>query len=408
MEVASPLKDSSVSSIPFSSPNVSALLKIKILSWTQETGLPVAVSFRVGGKIFNLHKWILNKRLNESNEIDLPPGFPGGPETFEMIALLIYGSSTLIDPFNVVALRCAAEFLEMTEDYSSGNLCERFDLDLNQVVMQSWDDTLIVLQKCQTLLPWSEDLLIVSRCIECLAFMACMEILDHERRHETPVLTLEALGTGNWSCETGREIMNQDLWIKDLIYLSPIIVFYANKWVLSTKTLQFWENSGQRIGYDHKVSVILQGVLDLLLMGDKASRSIPVGFYLAILSRSLEVGLRIDTRVKLQGQIVSLLHFSQLGDFLFPKNGSESISSSMELATMESIISAYVSSNMESDNSLLAGNTIVAELWYSTYTSNCIPTKPCQGSNSPCLDYNSRQRADCSIQIHSKQKTYWL
>ncbi|KAM1240212.1 hypothetical protein ACFX2J_045557 [Malus domestica] len=140
-------------------------------------------------------------------------------------------------------------------------------------------------------------------------------------------------------------------------YLSPIIVFYANKWALSTKKLQFWENSGQRIGYDHKVSVILQGVLDLLPMGDKANRSIPVGFYLAILSRSLKICLRINTRVKLQGQIVSLLHFAQLEDFLFPKSGSESISSSMELATMESIISAYVSSNIKSDNSLLAGNT---------------------------------------------------
>ncbi|KAM1131145.1 hypothetical protein ACFX1X_046231 [Malus domestica] len=92
-------------------------------------------------------------------------------------------------------------------------------------------------------------------------------------------------------------------------------------------------------------------------MGDKANRSIPVGFYLAILPRSLKIGLRINTRVKLQGQIVSLLHFAQLEDFLFPKSGSESISSSMELATMESIISAYVSSNMESDNSPLAGNT---------------------------------------------------
>ncbi|KAM2587831.1 hypothetical protein EV1_045344 [Malus domestica] len=59
MEVASPLKDSSVSSSPFSSPNVSALLKIKILSWTQETGLPVAVSVRVCGKIFNHHKFPL-------------------------------------------------------------------------------------------------------------------------------------------------------------------------------------------------------------------------------------------------------------------------------------------------------------------------------------------------------------
>ena len=91
-----------------------------------------------------------------------------------MIALFIYGSTTLIDPFNVAVLRCAAEFLEMTEEYCISNLCERFDLFLNQVVLQSWDDTLIVLQKCQMLLPWSEELLIVSRCIESLAFMSCM------------------------------------------------------------------------------------------------------------------------------------------------------------------------------------------------------------------------------------------
>lgn len=89
-----------------------------------------------------------------------------------MISLFVYGSSTLVDPFNVASLRCAAEFLEMTEEYTSGNLCERFDIYLNQVVLQSWEDTLIVLQKCQSLDPWAEELLIVSRCIESLAFMA--------------------------------------------------------------------------------------------------------------------------------------------------------------------------------------------------------------------------------------------
>ncbi|XP_050383181.1 BTB/POZ domain-containing protein At5g48130 [Argentina anserina] len=393
MEVASPLKDSSsLSSSPFSSPNVGALLKIKIISWTQETGLPVSVTVRVGGKTFNLHKYPIfsksgyfKKRLNESAEVDLPLDFPGGPETFEMIALFIYGSSTLIDPFNVVALRCAAEFLEMTEEYFSGNLCQRFDLYLNQVVMQSWNDTLIVLQKCQTLLPWSEDLLIVSRCIECLAFMACMEILDPERRRDTPVLTLDTLSTRNWNCEMGKEIMSQDLWIKDLIalpfgffkriigslrrqgmkekYLSPVIVFYANKWVLSKKAIQLWENSGHKIGDDHNVSVILQGVLDLLPKGEKASRAIPVGFYFATLSKSLEVGLRDDSKAKLQEQIVNQLHFAQLEDFIFPESGTESVSSSMELATMESIISTYVSANLDKDHSLSAGNSIVAELW---------------------------------------------
>ncbi|KAA8524818.1 hypothetical protein F0562_011241 [Nyssa sinensis] len=294
------LKDGSVLSSPFSSPNVGALLKIKIISWSQETGLPVSIRIHVADKTFNLHKYPLflksgyfKRRLNESNEVELPPNFPGGPETFEMIALFIYGSSTLVDPLRIAALRCAAEFLEMTEEYGSDNLCERFDIYLNQVVLQSWDDTLIVLQKCQTLLPWAEELLIVSRCIESLAFMACMEILDPERRRDQPVVTLEASAGQAWSCCAVKDIMNQDLWIKDLIalpfvffrriirslrrqgmkenYVSPIVVFYANKWVLSKKTRQFWENSGERNEDDdtkNKVLVTIEGVLDLLPMGE--------------------------------------------------------------------------------------------------------------------------------------------
>ncbi|KAJ6674580.1 hypothetical protein OIU85_010822 [Salix viminalis] len=276
MESASP-KDSSSASSPFSSPSVAALLKIKIISWSQETGLPVSVRVRVAERTFHLHRNPLfsrsgyfKRRLIETTQLELPQTFPGGPETFEMIALFMYGSSTLIDPFNVAALRCAAEFLEMTEEFCSGNLCERFDLYLNQVVLQNWDDTLIVLQRCQALIPWSEELLIVSRCIESLAFMACMEILDPERRRDKPVITLEALAGQAWSCEAVKEILSQELWIKDLIalpfgffkriigslrrqgmkekYVSPIIVFYANKWVLSKKTIQYWESSGERAG----------------------------------------------------------------------------------------------------------------------------------------------------------------
>ncbi|KAK6259570.1 NPH3 domain - like 2 [Theobroma cacao] len=393
MEVSSP-KDSSVASSPFSSPNVSALLKIRIISWIQETGLPVSMRVRVGERTFSLHKYplfsksgFIQKRLTESNELELPPDFPGGPETFEMIALFIYGSTTLIDPFNVAALRCAAEFLEMTEEYCIGNLCERLDLYLNQVVLQSWDDTLIVLQKCQMLLPWSEEL-IVSRCIESLAFMACMEILDPEGRRDQPVVTLEALAVEAWSCETVKAIAIKDLWIKDLIalpfgffkriigslrrqgmkekYVSPIIVFYANKWVLSKKTRQFWENSGEKIGdidTNNKVSVILQGILDLLPIGEKASRAIPVGFYFALLSRSLEFGLRSDSRVKLQDQIASMLHYAQVEDFLLPAVGTESVSSSKELAIMKSIFSTYASFNTDTNPTPSASNSIVAELW---------------------------------------------
>ncbi|KAM7503740.1 hypothetical protein LguiB_002644 [Lonicera macranthoides] len=389
-------KDTSVLSSPFSSPNVAALLKIKIISWSQETGLPVSVTVRIDNRTFNLHRYPLftksgyfNRKLSESNElIELPSNFPGGPETFEMITLFIYGSSTLVDPLNVAALRCAAQFLEMTEDYGSGNLCERFDIYLNQVVLQSWDDTLIVLQKCQTLLPLAEELLIVSRCIESLAFMACMEILDPERRREQPVITLEALTAQPWSSEIVKEIVSQDLWIKDLIalpfkffervigslrrqgmkekYVSPIVLFYTSKWVLSKKTRQFRENSGEKKGVDdtnNRDLSVLQCVLDLLPMGEKASKVIPVGFYFSLLSRSIELGLETDHKGKLIDQIASLLHLAQVEDFLLPTYGAESGSSSTELMIMESIFSRYVSFNMESSNIPSSNNYVVAELW---------------------------------------------
>ncbi|XVF31878.1 hypothetical protein REPUB_Repub17cG0032300 [Reevesia pubescens] len=76
MEVSSP-KDSSVASSPFPSPNVSALLKIRVISWCQETGLPVSMRVRVGKRTFSLYKYPLfsksecfQKRLTEANELE--------------------------------------------------------------------------------------------------------------------------------------------------------------------------------------------------------------------------------------------------------------------------------------------------------------------------------------------------
>ncbi|XP_021751313.1 BTB/POZ domain-containing protein At5g48130-like [Chenopodium quinoa] len=407
MEAFSP-KDSSILSSPYSSQNLSALLKIKVISWSQETGLPVTVRVRVANRSFNLHKSPLisksgyfKRQLNEWQEVDLPSNFPGGSETFEMIALFIYGSSTFIDPFNVASLRCAAEFLEMTEALGGpGNLCERTDLYLTQVILQSWDDTLIVLQKCQALLPCAEELLIVSRCIESLAFMACMEILDPERKRKKGIVSLEALASQPWKSKLVKEILSdQDhLWIKDLValpfgffkrvigslrrqgmkekYVSPIIVFYANKWVISKKTRQFWEclcdndddnnNSNTRDDdTSDKVLETLKGILDLLHVGSKVSKIIPVGFYFALLARSLELGgsSMTEGKERLQQQIVFLLPLAHVEDFLLPKQLTESFTSSMEVGVMESIFSSYVLSNIEMKQSPPMGNSIVAELW---------------------------------------------
>ncbi|CAL9779666.1 unnamed protein product [Musa acuminata subsp. burmannicoides] len=378
---------------PFSSPKPAALLKKVVFTWSQETGSPASVCVRIHGKIFNLHMLPLISRsryfkkalIESSSDVELPHSFPGGSETFEMVALFAYDSPLPLDPFNVSALRCAAEFLQMTEDQTSRNLCETSDLYLNQVVLQSWDDTLIVLQTCQTLLPMAEELLIVSRCVESLAFMACMEILDPEQRQHRPVPTLQALAGRPWDSEAVKEVAGQDLWIKDLIalpfqffrriirslrrqgmkekYVSPVVVFYANKWVLSKKTHKFWENTAEEDGTGtagNKVSAILRGILELLPVANSAE-IVPVTFYFALLSMSLSLNLNDSIRLKLQDLVAYHLHLAQAEDFLLPDNRLQNIASSPELKTMERVVSIHVSSRNET--TAANSSSTVAELW---------------------------------------------
>ncbi|PKA61989.1 BTB/POZ domain-containing protein [Apostasia shenzhenica] len=70
---------------------------------------------------------------------------------------------------NVVYLRCAAEYLQMTEEVAEGNLISQSETFLNQTVLRSWKDSMKALQTCDDLLPYADDLNIVKRCIESLA-----------------------------------------------------------------------------------------------------------------------------------------------------------------------------------------------------------------------------------------------
>lgn len=67
-----------------------------------------------------------------------------------------------------------------------------------------------------------------------------------------------------------------------------------------------------------------------------------------------------------------MLQFAQVEDFILPQMGTDSISSSIELATMESIISTYVSSNLDTNHTPSARNSVVAELW-DVYLSHVVP-----------------------------------
>jgi len=92
---------------------------------------------------------------------------PGGAKAFLLVAKFCYGVKMELSASNVVGLRCAAEYLQMTENYGEGNLIMQTENFLNHV-FGYWTDTLDALKTCEEVLPFAEELHIVSRSINSL------------------------------------------------------------------------------------------------------------------------------------------------------------------------------------------------------------------------------------------------
>ncbi|XP_062212357.1 BTB/POZ domain-containing protein At5g66560-like isoform X2 [Phragmites australis] len=97
------------------------------------------------------------------------PDFPGGSGTFEAAAKFCYGVRVDLTAWNVAPLRCAAEYLEMTEEHAEDNLVARAEAYLEQTVLRHPGDATKALKSCEELLPLAEELGIVARCVEAIA-----------------------------------------------------------------------------------------------------------------------------------------------------------------------------------------------------------------------------------------------
>ncbi|GAV82099.1 BTB domain-containing protein/NPH3 domain-containing protein [Cephalotus follicularis] len=175
-------------------------------AWFCTTGLPSDIVVEVGEMSFHFHKFpllsrsgVMERLIAEASEegeekccINLPD-FPGGAKTFELMAKFCYGVKLELTASNVVYLRCAAEHLEMTEEYGEGNLIMQTETFLNQVVLRNWKDSLKALQTCDDILPQADALNITKRCIDSLAMKASTDpnlfgwpILEHGGPMQSP------------------------------------------------------------------------------------------------------------------------------------------------------------------------------------------------------------------------------
>lgn len=202
-----------------------------------------------------------------------------------------------MEPVNIAELCCMADYLEMTEDYGRANLCERGELYLMQVAMQSWDDTLMVLEHCERLAPYAEQLGIVRRCLDALAFMACMELLDPvARKNETWwVQELVTLPSGLFVklvLALRREGMQEN-------YVGQVITAFADRWIfgLSGESAAMAQKLGHGDGKCWAAmtepAVLIDSVVGLLPLERGV---VPIGFLFALLRCGLACALNDDCR----------------------------------------------------------------------------------------------------------------
>ncbi|KAM7255997.1 hypothetical protein ACFE04_011738 [Oxalis oulophora] len=207
-------------------------------AWFCTTGLPSDIVVEVEEMSFHLHKFpllsrsgVLERLIAESSQGDGKcvinlPDIPGGAKMFELVAKFCYGVKLELTASNTVYLRCAAEHLEMSEEYGDGNLIMQTETFLNQVVLKTWKDSIRALRTCDdvNILHHAEKLNIPKRCIESLAIKASNDpnlfgwpMMDHGGPMQSPG------GSVLWNgISTGARLKHSsaDWWYEDVSMLS--------------------------------------------------------------------------------------------------------------------------------------------------------------------------------------------
>ncbi|XP_043712734.1 BTB/POZ domain-containing protein NPY2-like [Telopea speciosissima] len=199
--------------------------------------LATDIVVNVGDVKFYLHKFpLLSKSIHlqrlvsttdegNNDEIHIPD-IPGGPAAFEICAKFCYGMTVTLNAYNVVSARCAAEYLEMHETIEKGNLIYKIEVFLNSSIFHSWKDSIIALQTTKSLLPWCEELKVISHCVDSIASRACIDPskVEWSYTYNRKKLPSENGMEPHWNGVKKHQTVPEDWWVEDLCELE--IDFY--------------------------------------------------------------------------------------------------------------------------------------------------------------------------------------
>ncbi|KFK38267.1 hypothetical protein AALP_AA3G091600 [Arabis alpina] len=320
------------------------------------SGVAGDITVLVDGESFLLHKFPLVARSGKLRKMvrdlkDSSSGlismielrdFSGGPLTFELAMKFCYGINFEITASNVVALRCAAGYLEMTDDYKEENLIARVENYLDHVAFRSLHKSLQVLCSCETQ-EMAETFKIPVRCVEAISMNAYREQLVSCLSEELK----------------GRECL--EWWIEELSvlgidYYARVISAMARTGVRSESIVNSLMHYAQEslkgiiIRNCQEQREIVEAIVTLLPNDDKGSSSLsvtPLSFLFGMLKIGMTIDIEISYRLELERRIGQQLETVSLDDLLIPSVQNEE--SMYDVETVHRILTCFLEKIEEED-----------------------------------------------------------
>lgn len=289
--------------------------------WIYSQEIPIDVVVHAGGASFSLHKFplvskcgLLKKLVSESADGDLSvielPDVPGGAEAFELAAKFCYGINFEMSAENVAGVRCAAEYLQMTEEHAACNLIGRADAYLGDSALTTLAGGVAVLRRCEKLFPVAEKVKLVSRCVDAVAFIACKEsqsgaTLDYWWAEDLTLLRIDFF-------QRVLIAMAARGFMQDA--LGPVLMLYAQK---SLRGLEMFGQKRKKMEAreEHEKRVVLETIVGLL---PREKNAMSVSFFSLLLRAAIYLETTVACRMDLEKRMGAQLGQAVIDDLLIP------------------------------------------------------------------------------------------
>ncbi|CAM0876127.1 unnamed protein product [Alopecurus aequalis] len=236
------------------------------------------------------------------------PDFPGGPGTFEAAAKFCYGVRVELTPWNVAPLRCAAEYLEMTEEHAEDNLAARAEAYLTESVLRHPGEATKALKSCEELLPHAEELGIVGRCVEAIAARS-----SGPSRSWVDDLTL--LGLHMYKRVMAAMAAREDVRTEAL---ESCLVSYARATLPGLSRSMRWCLASAPVSSEVEQRDLLEAVVASLPAGKCSGRVVTAKFLFALLRTAHILRASGEARAALERKAATLLEQATVEDVLIP------------------------------------------------------------------------------------------